>query len=129
MLNFTQKTTNHIYFQLHSFLHDEREPIFKDKIMIDYDEKRDYIRMDVDCDMTYKLIDSDVIKTGRCISLSGSGIAFIAETQFELGLALEVNILPMNGVTPTMTAFIEVIRSLPKADKLFETAAKIKSLK
>ena len=97
--------------------------------MLDYDEKRDYIRMEVDCEITYKLADSDTFKTGRCISLSGAGVSFIADTAYDVGLAMEVNIIPKSAVTPSMTAFIEVVRSIPKDDGTFEVAASIKSLK
>lgn len=97
--------------------------------MLDYDEKRDYIRMDVDCDITYKLADSETLKSGRCTSLSGAGVSFIAESAYDAGLAMEVNILPKNAVTPSMTAFIEVVRSIPQDDGSFEVAASIKSLK
>lgn len=97
--------------------------------MLGYDEKRDYIRMDVDCKVTYKQIDSEEAKTGRCLSLSGSGVSFIAETAYDVGLAMEVNVLPENSVTPPMTAFIEVVRSIPQEDGSFEVAGIIKSLK
>ncbi len=97
--------------------------------MLEYDEKRDYIRMDVDCDITYKLADSDIIKKGRCTSLSGSGVSFIAEYSFDAGLAMEINVLPLNAVTPPMTAFIEVVRSIPQENGSFEIAATIKSIK
>ncbi len=97
--------------------------------MLEYDEKRDYIRMDVDCDISYKLADSDETKTGHCTSLSGAGISFIADTPYEAGLAMEVNIIPKNNSTPAMTAFIEVVRSSPSDNGCFEIAASIKSLK
>ncbi|MFW5444187.1 MAG: PilZ domain-containing protein [Methylococcaceae bacterium] len=97
--------------------------------MQDYDEKRDYIRMDVDCEVTYKHADSDTVKTGHCTSLSGAGISFISEMAYETGIAMEVNVLPKNSVTPPMTAFIEVVRCIPKDDNSFEIAASIKSLK
>lgn len=97
--------------------------------MLEYDEKRDYIRMDVDCEVTYKLADSDTVKTGRCTSLSGAGVSFIADIAYDAGLAMEVNILPQNSITPAMTAFIEVVRSIPHEDGSFEIAASIKSLK
>jgi hypothetical protein len=97
--------------------------------MLEYDEKRDYIRMDVDCKVTYKLIDSDEVKTGRCLSLSGSGVSFVAESSFDVGLAMEVNVLPENPVTPSMTAYIEVVRSIAQEEGTFEIAGIIKSLK
>jgi hypothetical protein len=97
--------------------------------MLEYDEKRDYIRMDVDCDITYKLADSDDLKTGRCTSLSGSGVSFVADSAFDVGLAMEVNVLPKNPLTPPMTAFIEVVRSTAQDDGGVVIAATIKSLK
>jgi hypothetical protein len=97
--------------------------------MLEYDEKRDYIRMDVDCDITYKLADSDEAKTGQCTSLSGAGISFIADSSYDIGLAMEVNVLPRSSVTPPMTAFIEVVRSTRHDNDSFEIAASIKSLK
>jgi len=97
--------------------------------MLEYDEKRDYIRMDVDCEISYKLADSKNIKTGQCTSLSGAGISFIAEDAYETGLAMEVNITPKNATTPPMTAFIEIVRSTIQDNGSFEIAASIKSLK
>jgi hypothetical protein len=97
--------------------------------VLTHDEKRDYIRMEVDCDMTYKLADSDVIRTGRCITLSGAGMAFITDHCFDLGLAMEVNILPKTTITPPMTAFIEVVRVDKIQDGQYQIAATIKSIK
>lgn len=97
--------------------------------MLEYDEKRDYIRMDVDCEISYKLADEGDAKIGLCTSLSGAGVSFIAENAYDVGLAMEVNILPKNSVTPPMTAFIEVVRSTLQDDGSFEIAASIKSLK
>lgn len=97
--------------------------------MLEYDEKRDYIRMDIDCDITYKLADSDLVKSGRCTSLSGSGVSFISDSPYDPGLAMEINILPNNSITPSMVAFIEVVRSVRQEDGSFEVAATIKSLK
>ena len=97
--------------------------------MLEFDEKRDYIRMDVDCEVTYKLADSKEFKRGRCLSLSGAGISFIAEKAYDTGLAMEINVLSEKSEMPWMTAFIEVVRSIPQDGDCFEVAATIKSLK
>lgn len=97
--------------------------------MLTHDEKRDYIRMDVDCDITYRAADSDEIKVGRCLTLSGAGVSFIAERAFDIGAAMEVSIIPKTSITPPMTAFIEVVRSVKQADAGYEIAASIKSIK
>lgn len=97
--------------------------------MLTHDERRDYIRMDVDCDLTYKLADSPTVKTGRCTTLSGAGVSFIADQAYEPGLAMEVSITPKSNITPPMTAYIEVVRSTKHDDNHYEIAAAIKSIK
>ena len=97
--------------------------------MLEYDEKRDYIRMDVDCDITYRLADASDIQQGRCTSISGAGVSFIASQAFEAGKAMEVTVLPAKAITPPMTAFIEIVRSTKQPDGSYEIAATIKSIK
>ncbi|MDD2759330.1 MAG: PilZ domain-containing protein [Methylomonas sp.] len=97
--------------------------------MLTHDERRDYIRMDVNCDITYKLADSTDLKTGVCTTLSGAGISFIADQAFEPGLAMEVSIIPKTSITPPMTAYIEVVRCTARDAQDYEIAATIKSIK
>jgi len=97
--------------------------------MLEYDEKRNYIRMEIDCDVTYRLAGSDELHHGRCSSISGAGVSFIADQSFDPGKAMEINVVPKNTVTPSMTAFIEVIRSTRQDDGRYEVAATIKSIK
>ena len=97
--------------------------------MLEYDEKRNYLRMDIDCDIIYRLADSDELHQGRCSSLSGAGVSFITNRYFDSGKAMEVNIIPKNAITPPMTAFIEVVRSIRQDDGSYEVAATIKSIK
>jgi hypothetical protein len=93
------------------------------------DEKRDHVRMHIDCEMTYKLADSQQRKTGRCKTLSAAGISFIAEETFDSGLAMEVDILSKTAIIPPMTAFVEVVRNTRLADDHYEIAAIIRSIK
>lgn len=97
--------------------------------MLAHDEKRDYIRMEVDCDITYKLANSPDVRTGRCTTLSGAGVSFLADQSFDAGLAMEVSIIPKTSITPPMTAFIEVVRSVKRDENQYEIAASIKSIK
>ncbi len=97
--------------------------------MLEYDEKRNYIRMEVDCDVTFKLANSNEHYRGRCTSISGAGVSFIADRCFDPGKAMEIHVEPKNAVTPPMTAFIEVVRSTKLDDNQYEIAATIKSIK
>lgn len=97
--------------------------------MREYDEKRDYIRMDIDCDVTYRLPGSEAVYQGRGTSISGAGVSFIADQNIQVGQAVEINVLPTKSLTPPMNAFIEVVRTTPNHDGTFEIAATIKSIK
>ena len=97
--------------------------------MLEYDEKRDFIRMSVNCEINYKLTDSDQTYQGRCTSLSGAGLAFVSEQHFELGKSMEVNVIPENAITPPMTAYVEIVRSIKLDSDQYEIGAQIKSIK
>ena len=97
--------------------------------MLDTDEKRNYIRMNLDSELTYKLVDSDQIYHGRCTSLSGAGVSFVSELPIKAGKGLEIHVHPKNSLTPLMTAFIEAVRCTKLDEGHFEIAATIKSIK
>ncbi|MEQ1635132.1 MAG: PilZ domain-containing protein [Methylococcales bacterium] len=98
--------------------------------MLEHDERRDYSRMEVDCEITYRLADSDTIQHARCTSISGAGLAFIAEQPVDLGKAMEVRVLPGKSITPPLVAFIETVRSSRQAvDGCYEISAAIKGIK
>lgn len=97
--------------------------------MLEYDEKRKFIRMAVECDLNYKLTDSEKIYQGRCTSLSGAGLSFIADQNFEPGISMEVNVIPESSITPPMSAIIEVVRNTKLDTGQYEIAAQITSIK
>lgn len=97
--------------------------------MLTHDEKRDFIRMQVDCEITYRQPDGQEKQMGRCKSISGAGISFIAQQNYAVGLAMEVSISPKTNITPPMTAFIEVVRTSKLEEGSYEIAAIIKSIK
>lgn len=94
-----------------------------------YEEKRAFMRINVDCDMTYRLIDGHQFENARCTSLSGAGVSFIAQQHCDEGKAIEISITPQNSLTPSLTAFVEVIRVCAKDAGNYEIAATIKSIK
>lgn len=94
-----------------------------------YDEKRSYTRMTVDCELRYKLAGSKDMSTGRCTSISAASIAFIADSFYEIGRAMIVQIDSKKVAIPPMTAFIEIIRVVKLNDGKCQIAAVIKSIK
>lgn len=95
-----------------------------------YEEKRAFMRINIDCDMIYRFIDSTQFLQARCISLSGAGVSFLTQQpSCDEGKAIEMSITPQNPLTPSLTAFVEVIRVTRKDADNYEIAATIKSIK
>ena len=78
---------------------------------INYDEKRDFIRMDTDHDLQFHEIGSSENRNGTCVNLSASGIMFMTEEELATGSQLEINITPQYSVVSPFDATIEVIRT------------------
>ena len=97
--------------------------------MLDHSESRQFIRMDVSCELTYKFPDSEQLFIGQCLNLSGSGVLFTSENLVKTGAALELTIAPNNSLTPPMKAYVEVIRAKEVQPGLYEIASEIKGIK
>lgn len=76
----------------------------------DYDEKRDFIRVDVDCDVFYNEPDGDEKYHGRVKNLSGRGLMFVSERGIPAESLLEVKIAPQNDLTSPLHALVRVVR-------------------
>lgn len=80
----------------------------------EYDEKRDFIRIDIDCDIAYKKsgleTSAEEESIGQVSNLSGRGLMFISDAELEKNITLEVNIKPSNILTPSLHANVKVVR-------------------
>lgn len=83
---------------------------------INYHEKRDFIRMETDHSMHYRVPGSDSLEEGTCINLSATGIQFTTHQPLPAGTELEVNMTPALSVVAPLDAVIEVIRSQALGD-------------
>lgn len=97
--------------------------------MVEFDEKRNFTRVNTDCQMTFKRVDSNQIYDATCINLSGAGILFESREDIEPGKALEISLKPENNITPTLNAFVEVVRTSRDNSGVFEVAASIRGIK
>ncbi len=97
--------------------------------MLEYAEKRALVRYEANCNLIYKLPESECEYAATCINLSGTGILFTAKDDIEPGQAVEIRITPANYACPSITAFIEIIRSYPVDDHQYQIAASIKCIK
>lgn len=80
----------------------------------EYDEKRDFIRIDIDCKIVFKEVDMKGVTgeelSGQVANLSGRGMMFISDIELKKDITLEVNIKPDNILTPALHANVKVVR-------------------
>lgn len=82
--------------------------------MLDYIEKRDYLRMEVDCAASILLQGLEPL-SAIVKDLSATGILMWVDSPIPSGSLGTVSILPGKNITPPLTAEVEVIRCEPLA--------------
>ncbi|MCP4877241.1 MAG: PilZ domain-containing protein [Gammaproteobacteria bacterium] len=96
--------------------------------MIDYAEKRDFLRMPIDCELSFMVAGSTKQYQGNVINLSSKGILFTSSKDFSAGTRLEIILTPSNSITAPMHADVVVARVVNN-EVLFEIACEIKEIK
>jgi len=79
-------------------------------MITDYSEKRNFFRMNLECDAEYTINGSGTQKSGKVSDLSGDGISIIADQSVKPGTEVRVSIRPENDVTPPLEVIMEVLR-------------------
>lgn len=74
-------------------------------------EKRKFMRMEMDCPLSYSDLEGLRTREGKCINLSAKGIAFEAPESFPLGAELKVCLVPKLDMTPPFSAKIKIVRA------------------
>ena len=96
--------------------------------MIDYAEKRDFLRMPIDCELSFSESGGGKQYIGNVINLSSKGILFTSNTEFKPGARLDITLTPSNSITPPMEATVVVMRVLDNEAK-FEIACEIEEIR
>ena len=74
----------------------------------DFDEKRDFFRVDVDTEIRVSIDGKEEI--GQVKNLSGRGMMFISEAELEKESIAEVKINPETAITPPLHANVRIVR-------------------
>ena len=90
-----------------------------------YDEKRDFIRMTVDCDLTLSELEGGRHYQGRCVNLSSTGAMVLLDEAPAMGQCLELHIAPRLALVPALNALVKVVRVLPAVDGGYEVGMSI----
>ena len=81
-----------------------------------YDEKRDFYRMAVDCELTFKTTEGDQQGTGICRNLSAGGVAFDTDHSLADGVGIRIRIDPVSQITNPLEALAQVVRCVGRSD-------------
>jgi len=76
----------------------------------DYSEKRNFFRMNIECNAEYTINGSGNTKSGFVSDLCGDGVSIIADESVEPGTEVRISIQPENEVTPPLDIVMEVLR-------------------
>jgi len=76
----------------------------------DYDEKRDFVRVQVDSKLAYGEIENEADHEGKLKNLSGRGLMFIAGEELEKEAMVDVKVVPENNLTAPLHARVKVVR-------------------
>lgn len=102
--------------------------IIEQHMTIDYSEKRDFIRMTANSQMTYQESGSTKSYQGYCINLSAAGILFETDHLLEPGTLVQIKITPELAIVKPLIATIKVLRTVKNTDGKFAIAAEIKDI-
>jgi hypothetical protein len=95
--------------------------------MNEYDEKRDFHRMGIDCPAQFRIQGADEVSDAIVKNLSASGMLLRTTIEIDPGTPLLVHIVPMNSITPPLSATVSVLRSEPVAEG-YEVACTIEQI-
>lgn len=76
----------------------------------EFEEKRDFMRMMVDCEVHCRSADGGTEYSGRVKNLSGQGLLFTSERELAVGERLELVIQAQGGFAAPLEASAEVVR-------------------
>jgi hypothetical protein len=77
----------------------------------DFDEKRDSIRVEVDCAIRFKPKGAEQEEHGKLANLSGRGMMFISANELSVDSEVEVQIEPQSQLSGPLHAMVRVVRA------------------
>lgn len=90
-----------------------------------HQERRDFMRMDVNTRVKFKVVGQEASFDGVTVDLSGAGIAFSSEQKVDEGIMLEVSVLPETEKLNPLVATVKVVRVEPNDVHQFIIAGEI----
>jgi hypothetical protein len=78
--------------------------------MFEYSEKRDFLRMNVDCPGRYRAPGADQVRPAVVRNLSATGVLLVTDEPVDTDAELALEITPGKTITPPLAAYVKVLR-------------------
>ncbi|MCP4040366.1 MAG: PilZ domain-containing protein [Gammaproteobacteria bacterium] len=85
--------------------------------MLDYSEKRNFIRLPVDCPAKFRINGSDKLEKGEVKNISGGGMVLHAQQDIPQGTQISVAVQTNSKALPPLVATVDVVRSEPEPNR------------
>ncbi len=96
--------------------------------MTNYAEKRNFLRMTIDCALSFSRKDGNQSFEGNVVNLSSKGILFTSSEKFEEGTSLDIVLTPSNSLTSPMESSVVVSRVIDN-ESVYEVACEIEEIR
>ncbi|MCW8888029.1 MAG: PilZ domain-containing protein [Gammaproteobacteria bacterium] len=95
----------------------------------DFSEKRDFIRMGVDCPTTFEIEGESGSFNGTARDLSASGLQIVTQKEVAIGTILNIKVLPEKAIIAPLHAVVEVVWKKGPIGNQFELGVSIREMK
>ncbi len=96
--------------------------------MTNISEKRDFLRMAIDCQLSFSKKGETRSLEGHVVNLSSKGILFTAIDKYEVGEQLDIVLTPANLQSAPMEARVKITRAAYNGS-VYELACEIAGIK
>ncbi len=96
--------------------------------MIDYSEKRDFMRMTMDCPARYRVEGTQELESAVVKDLSGGGVSLFTEKPVAADARVALEVMPGKSITPPLSAWVRVIRCEQTDDGNYSLACSIEQM-
>lgn len=90
-----------------------------------WDEKRDFIRMKVDTQITLSVNDSEIKVEGYCRDLSGTGMLIEVNREVGTGTTCRTTLPSNNEAFPSLDATVKVLRCIQVSEDKYQLGTEI----
>lgn len=89
-------------------------------------DQRGFHRMDIDSEVTFRVLGSDESFIGKTKDLSATGLSFQTDKQVSAGDTLHISVKPGKAITPPLEVMVTVIRVIPSDNEGYIVAGEIR---